>query len=80
MAISRHDEEWKRVVGLAMFAGVLFKQVLSTAYSKGAPIPDDVWLAMLPPPISANVEAPSKFQAAQKALRIMGGESWIEHE
>lgn len=73
--MSRHSDEWKRVIATAALAGVTFTLMRCDVYYGKWFRP--IWWATLP--TGGNIEGPSKYAAAVKALRIMSGESWIEH-
>jgi len=66
--ISRHSDEWKRVIATAALAGVKLKQC--DGYLR-------IWRAFLPAPINACIEATSKYEVALKALRIMGDKNGV---
>lgn len=67
MAISRHSEEWKLTVGIAMLAGVHFQQVFDSDPRKRR-FTGCVWIAEVR---GVEIRASSKYSAAQKALAYL---------
>lgn len=72
MAISRHDPEWIKTIGVAMLAGVMFEPV-SARYSspeRRAGESSVWWYATLPD--GYKVVGSSKYSAARRALVALG--------